>query len=70
MLNSFSQFPPNRDIGCSECSLVLVSVPGLFESLSMLLLAVDDNDGDGEDVTTIDTPGDGDWFTETSKADF
>lgn len=45
-------------------------LPGLFESLSMLLLAVDDNDGDGEDVTTIDTPGDGDWFTETSKADF
>ena len=46
------------------------AVPGARLPLSMLLLAVDDNDGDGEDVTTIDTPGDGDWFTETSKADF
>ena len=32
----------------------------------MLLLAVDDNDGDGDDVTTIETPGVGvgDGFTE------
>lgn len=36
----------------------------------MLLLAVDDNDGEGDDVTTIDTPGDGDWFTETGKTGF
>jgi hypothetical protein len=39
--------------------------------LSTLLLAVDDdNDGDGDDVTTIDTPGVGDWFTVTNKPVF
>ena len=37
----------------------------------MLLLAVDDNDGDGDDVTTIETPGVGvgDGFTEEVQAD-
>jgi hypothetical protein len=31
-----------------------------LESVSTLLLAFDDDDeGDGDDVTTIDTPGDG-----------
>jgi len=39
-------------------------LPGLFESVSALLLALDEaEDMDGEDVTTMDTPGEGAGLT-------
>ncbi len=42
--------------------------PGLLESPSVLLLALEDvEERDGDDVTTIETPGDGDGFTEKVK---
>ncbi len=39
-------------------------IPGLLESPSVLLLELEDvEERDGDDVTTIETPGDGDGFT-------
>ncbi len=51
------------------------SLPGLLESASalllLLLLAFDEVDeSDGDDVTTMETPGDGGGFTKKKKNSF
>ena len=56
-------------ITVTSVSLFYCIVPGLLESPSVTLLAFDEvEEREGDDVTTMLTPGEGDGFTETRRA--